>query len=155
MIAAAARAARLLDGGDALEQTLSGENPGTRHLRAARRAADFLQRELWDANRQVLRRRYRGGEAAIEGFAEDYAYLTWGLLELFQATGEAPWLDWALVLQDRLDRQFADEERGGWFSTTGQDPYVLVRAKEEYRRCGAFGLLGRRPQLPHAGAPHR
>ena len=132
MIAAAARAARVLDGGDALEQTLSGENPGTRHLRAARRAADFLQRELWDANRQVLRRRYRGGEAAIEGFAEDYAYLTWGLLELFQATGEAPWLDWALVLQDRLDRQFADEERGGWFSTTGQDPHVLVRAKEEY-----------------------
>ena len=132
MIAAAARAARLLDGGDALEQTLSGENPGTRHLRAARRAADFLQRELWDANRQVLLRRYRGGEAAIEGFAEDYAYLTWGLLELFQATGEAPWLDWALGLQDRLDRQFADEERGGWFSTTGQDPHVLVRAKEEY-----------------------
>ena len=67
MIAAAARAARLLDGGDALEQTLSGENPGTRHLRAARRAADFLQRELWDANRQVLRRRYRGGEAANRG----------------------------------------------------------------------------------------
>jgi uncharacterized protein len=132
MIAAAARAARVLDGGDALEQTLAGGNPGARHLAAARHAAQFLQRELWDADRQVLRRRYRGGQAAIDGFSEDYAYLTWGLLELFQASGEARWLEWAITLQGRQDALFADVERGGWFSTTGQDPDVLVRAKEEY-----------------------
>ena len=132
MIAAAARAARILDGGEALEQTLTGENPGSRHLRAARRAAAFLQRELWDADRRLLRRRYRGGKAAIEGFSEDYAYLIWGLLELFQSSGEAEWLEWAIVLQERQDALFADTGRGGWFSTTGQDPHVLVRAKEEY-----------------------
>jgi uncharacterized protein YyaL (SSP411 family) len=132
MIAAAARAARVLDGGDALEQPLTGENPGARHLRAAGQAAAFLQRELWDADRRVLRRRHRGGQAAIEGFAEDYAYLIWGLLELFQASGEAAWLEWAITLQERQDALFADTARGGWFSTTGQDPHVLVRAKEEY-----------------------
>jgi uncharacterized protein YyaL (SSP411 family) len=132
MIAAAARAARVLDGGDALEQPLAGDNPGARHLRAAGQAAAFLQRELWDTDRRVLRRRHRGGQAAIEGFAEDYACLIWGLLELFQASGEAAWLEWAITLQERQDALFADTARGGWFSTTGQDPHVLVRAKEEY-----------------------
>ena len=132
MMAATARAARVLDGGEALGQPLSGEDPGARHLRAARRAAEFVQRELWDADRAILWRRYRRGEAAIDGFAEDYACLAWGLLELFQASGEAAWLDWAVVLQERMEQLFADVERGGWFATTGDDPYVLVRAKEEY-----------------------
>jgi hypothetical protein len=132
MIAAAARAARVLDGGGALEQTLAGEDPGARHLATARQTAVFVERQLWDAKRQVLYRRYRSGQAAIDGFAEDYAYLIWGLLELFQASGEAHWLEWAITLQERQDELFADVERGGWFSTTGQDPHVLVRAKEEY-----------------------
>jgi uncharacterized protein len=132
MIAAAARASRVLDGGEALEQTLAGEDPGGRHLETARQAALFLQGQLWDGERQVLHRRYRNGQAAIDGFAEDYACLIWGLLELFQASGEARWLEWAISLQERQDVLFADVERGGWFSTTGQDPHVLVRAKEEY-----------------------
>jgi len=132
MIAAAARAARVLDGAEALAQNLGAEDPGTRHLGAAVRAASFVRRELWDAGRQVLRRRYREKEAAIDGFAEDYAYLIWGLLELFQASGDAQWLEWALILQARQDSLFADVERGGWFSTTGTDPHVLVRAKDEY-----------------------
>jgi uncharacterized protein YyaL (SSP411 family) len=131
MVAAMARAARVLDGAEALAQQLGAEDPGSRHLRGATRAASFIQRALWDPVRQVLRRRYRAGQAAIDAFAEDYAYLTWGLLELFQASGDAAWLEWALTLQERQDALFLDE-RGGWFSTAGHDPHLLVRAKEEY-----------------------
>ena len=80
----------------------------------------------------TLLRRYRDGEAAIEGYAEDYAYLIWGLLELFQATGDAAWLEWAIALQKRQDELFWDEADGGWFSTTGKDPTVLLRLKEDY-----------------------
>jgi uncharacterized protein YyaL (SSP411 family) len=54
------------------------------------------------------------------------------LLELFQSTGAARWLRWALDLQARQDELFLDGERGGWFSTTGDDPSVLVRAREQY-----------------------
>ena len=77
-------------------------------------------------------RRYRDGEAAIQAYAEDYAYLIWGLLELFQAVGESAWLDWALALQTEQDDRFWDEKEGGWFSTTGEDPTVLLRLKEDY-----------------------
>ena len=47
------------------------------------------RRHLCEAEERVLLRRYRDGDAAIDGYAEDYAYLIWGLLELFQADGDA------------------------------------------------------------------
>jgi uncharacterized protein YyaL (SSP411 family) len=123
MIAAFARAAR----------QLRQQSPqATTWLHAAERAAQFLRENLWDANAGLLRRRWRAGRAAIDGYAEDYACLAFGLLELFEATGDASWLEWARDLQARLDDRFWDEVAGGWFSTTGDDPSVLLRMKEDY-----------------------
>ena len=103
---------------------------------------------MWDEQRRVLRRRYRAGDAAIDGYAEDYAYLIFGVLELFGASGDAEWLKWALELQTRQNELFWDDSSGGWFSTTGQDPTVLVRMKEDYdgaepaaSSVGALNLL--------------
>jgi uncharacterized protein YyaL (SSP411 family) len=87
---------------------------------------------MWDSSQQVLKRRYREGDAAIDGYAEDYAYLIFGLLELFQAGGDPHWLEWARALQKRQDAQFWDAEHGGWFNTTGADPSVILRMKEDY-----------------------
>jgi uncharacterized protein YyaL (SSP411 family) len=119
MIAAFARAARVLPS-------------GIRFLNAARRAAEFVRAQLWDPARSVLLRRYRKGEAGIEGYAEDYAYLIFGLLQLFQADGDPRWLEWAQSLQQRQNALFWDPVEGGWFSTTGKDESVLLRLKEDY-----------------------
>jgi uncharacterized protein len=54
------------------------------------------------------------------------------VLELFQADGDPAWLDWARALQVRQDALFWDAGEGGWFSTTGRDPTVLLRLKEDY-----------------------
>src|SRR6185312_4922319 len=59
-------------------------------------------------------------------------YLIAGLLELFQADPAQMWLEWAIALQHRQDELFWDEQAGGWFSTTGRDPNVLLRMKEDY-----------------------
>jgi hypothetical protein len=131
MIAALARAARVLADGRTLGLD-TATAPGRRHLDAAIRAASFLRDTLWDGRRSTLLRRYRAGHAAIDGYAEDYAYLVFGLLELFQASGDVQWLDWALALQRRQDELFWDPVGSGWFSTTGQDRSVLLRMKEEY-----------------------
>jgi uncharacterized protein YyaL (SSP411 family) len=120
MIAAFARAARVL---------VDRPSAGT-YLDAAVRAARFIKTTLWVDGR--LLRRYRGGEAAIAAYAEDYAYLISGVLELFQANGEAEWLEWAIALQSQQDELFWDPDDGGWFSTTGEDPTVLLRLKEDY-----------------------
>ena len=124
MIAAFARAARV---------PLGGEHDGRpRHLQSAIRAAAFIRDRMWDPAAKRLLRRYRQGDSAIDGYAEDYAFLIFGVIELFQASGDAAWLSWARELQARQDELFWDEAGGGWFSTTGQDPTVLLRMKEDY-----------------------
>ena len=101
-------------------------------LTAAQRAAAFVRDVLWDADAGSLSRRYRNGRTSIPAYGEDYAFLVWGLLELFQTDGNPEWLTWAITLQARQDELFWDDDGGGWFSTTGQDPSVLLRLKEEY-----------------------
>ena len=120
MIAAAARAARVLP----------RESP--RVLEMATRAAQLVREALWDEARGVLRRRYREGRASIDGYCEDYAFMVWGLLELFQTDGDPGWLAWARTLQTRQDQLFGDEPGGGWYSTTGDDASVLLRVKDDY-----------------------
>jgi uncharacterized protein len=127
MIAAFARAARVLRG----ERFALADTAASHHATAVH-AARFLRDRLWDEERQVLRRRFRDGESAVDGYAEDYASVVFGLLELFQADGNPEWLAWADQLQQILDERFYDPVDGGWFSTTGTDPSVLIRAKEDY-----------------------
>jgi uncharacterized protein YyaL (SSP411 family) len=115
-IAAFARAARVLD---------------RSWLEPARDTALFIHDHLWNAQQARLLRRYRDGDAGIDAYASDYAYLVFGLLELFQAGGEPRWLEWAIALQRRQDERFGDEA-GGWFSTSGTDRSVLLRFKEDY-----------------------
>ena len=124
MIAALARMARVAS-------RFAGEN-GEPYLQAAQRAATFIRTTLWQSERRILLRRFRKGQAEIDGYADDYAYIIFGLLELFQADGDPAWIEWALALQQRQDDLFWDEADGGWFSTTGQDPSVLLRMKEDY-----------------------
>ena len=123
MIAAFARAARLAP---------FGEPPSPDPLAAAVDAARFLRDHLWDGERGVLLRRFRDGRAGIDGYAEDYACVVWGLLELFQAGGDPGWLDWAKQLHAAQARLFRDGADGGWFSTSGGDASVLLRLKEDY-----------------------
>ena len=119
MIAAFARAARTLVG-------------AAGYLQDAQRAARFVHDRLWKPSTGTLLRRYRDGSAGVDAYAEDYAYLVFGLLELFQADGDPTWLEWAMTLQTRQDELFWDANDGGWFSTTGKDESVLLRLKEDY-----------------------
>ncbi|HYT75176.1 MAG TPA: thioredoxin domain-containing protein [Vicinamibacterales bacterium] len=122
MIAAFARAARVLP-----------EHPqAPEWLATARAAAGFIRARLWQPDRATLLRRYRDDDASIDGYAEDYACLVWGLLEMFEADGDPSSLTWARELQHHQDALFWDEQEAGWFSTTGTDPSVLLRLKEDY-----------------------
>jgi uncharacterized protein YyaL (SSP411 family) len=127
MIAAFARMARVLIG-----LGTDGRSAARPYLDAARKAAAFVRERMWHAGTRTLLRRYRDGHAEIDGYAEDYAYLVAGLVELFQADSDPVWLEWAMTLQRRQNELFWDEAAGGWFSTTGRDPSVLLRMKEDY-----------------------
>ncbi len=101
------------------------------YLEAATRAATFLRTELYDAARKVLVRNYREGRSAVEGFADDYAFVIQGLLDLYESSFEIEWLRFATELQKTQDRVFFDEARGGYFSGAGTDPSILLRLKDD------------------------
>ena len=102
------------------------------YLEAAMKAAEFLQRHLVNPRTGELRRSWRAGAVLEAGFAEDYAFLIQGLLDLYEATFSIRWLQWATDLQGIMDRLFWDEEGCGYFSSAEGDPHLLVRLKEDY-----------------------
>ena len=135
MIGAFARAARVVRAFDVEGRpgaTDSASVRATSYLGTAQRAAGFIRARLWNGETRTLLRRYRDGEAAVDAYAEDYACLAFGLLELFEADANPDWFDWAVELQHCLDDLFWDEQGGGWFSTTGADRSVRLRLKEDY-----------------------
>jgi uncharacterized protein YyaL (SSP411 family) len=80
----------------------------------------------------VLLRRYRDGEAAIPGFLDDYAFFAQALLDLYEATGDEGRLRLADQLARRMREQFEDNREGAFFSTTEDDPNLVMRMKEDY-----------------------
>jgi len=130
MISALAKAYRILKGTASNEGTASHE--GTAYLAAALRAAEFVQRELFDEKRGVLFRSWHGTRGSIEGFAEDYAFLIQGLLDLYEASFDVRWLKWAERLQTKMDELFWDSQYGGYFNSAGGAPDILIRLKDDY-----------------------
>src|SRR6266536_3421077 len=117
MISAYARGAQVLD--------------EPRYLEIATRAANFVRAHLWDDSRKTLFRSYRDGRSEVEGFADDYAFVVQGLLDLYEASFDVEWLEFATQLQQTQDRLFFDEKNGGYFTTSGKDASVLLRMKDD------------------------
>ncbi|REL33536.1 thioredoxin domain-containing protein [Rhodohalobacter sp. SW132] len=80
----------------------------------------------------ALLHRFRDGDAAIEGMADDYCSVIWGLIELHQTTYDPHYLEKAIWLQDKFSEQFLDTEYGGYFFTSESGETLLGRQKEIY-----------------------
>lgn len=101
-----------------------------RYLTAARRAADFMRQHIWRDG--ILLRRYREGEAHYHGTLEDYAFFSYGLLELYEAGYDPRDLIDAKKLADAIIEKFWDEKQGGFFLRDQQDPGLIVSVKDPY-----------------------
>ncbi|MFZ3102988.1 MAG: thioredoxin domain-containing protein [Desulfitobacteriaceae bacterium] len=101
------------------------------YLQAAEQAIKFLKTNLRRSDGRLLAR-YRDGESANLGYLDDYAYLIWGLLELYVASGKPTYLEWALKLQQDQERLFTDSLSGGYFITGSDAEELLIRPKESY-----------------------
>lgn len=117
MVAALAKGASVLD--------------EPQYERAARKAVDFVWEKLRDQSGRLLKR-YRQGEAALPAHVEDYAFMTWGLLELYEAAFETEYLQKAIDLNERMLASFWDNENGGLFFSAHSSEDLLVRTKEIY-----------------------
>ena len=100
-------------------------------IAAAERTARFIPDKMSRTDGR-LRHRYREGQAAVDGFIDDYAFTAWGMIELYQATLKAQYLQQAIRLSRLLIEWFWDDESGGFFSTASDAERLLVRSKNAY-----------------------
>jgi uncharacterized protein YyaL (SSP411 family) len=100
------------------------------YVEAAARAAEFLRDHLLVGGE--LRRTWKDGQARFAAVLDDYGFLTQGLLDLYEAGGDAAWLRLALDLQLALDERFHDGQRGGYFFTGDGGEELLARDKPGY-----------------------
>jgi hypothetical protein len=122
MLAAFAEAGRVLDIGD--------------YRQVAERNADFLLRDLKQENGRLLRTWKRrpehaegAGEAKLNGYLEDYAYLMEGLLELYQATFDPRWFEAAQELAEAMIAYFQAPD-GGFYDTSDDHEALITRPRD-------------------------
>ncbi|MFW5863772.1 MAG: thioredoxin domain-containing protein, partial [Desulfohalobiaceae bacterium] len=115
MLAALASAGRILQSED--------------YTRAANNTADFLLQNMQDEHGRLLHR-YRQGQAGIPGFLDDYAFLAWGLLELFRTSADQQRLEQAKSLISTAREHFRDEKQGGFYLNAQDSEIVLYRPRE-------------------------
>jgi len=104
---------------------------------AARRNAEFVLSNLHDDG--MLLRTWKDGRAKFNAYLEDYAFLSEGLVTLFETTGEFRWLKEALVLTDRMIEEFWDNENGGFFFTGNSHESLIVRSKDYFDNATPSG----------------
>ena len=101
------------------------------YLEAAERAAEFIWERLRTPEGRLLHR-YRDGKAGISAYATDYAYLIWGLIELYEATFNSTYLRRTGELMELFIEDFWDEGGGGGFFLTADGAeQLLVRQRND------------------------
>ncbi len=114
MIASLAKGARVLD--------------EPRYAVAAEKAADFVLSKMTRDGK--LLRSYRNGRARLTGYLSDYAFLTEGLINLYEATFDVRWLDEAVTLTDDMIARYFDREDGAFFFTASDGETLVARTKD-------------------------
>ena len=102
-----------------------------KYTEAAEKAANFILKDMRDPQGKLLHR-YRQGEAGITANVDDYAFMIWGLLELYESTFDIEYLKAALSLQSDMDKGFWDDKNGGYYFTSNDAEELISRQKEIY-----------------------
>ena len=123
MLASFAEAAAILDRQDYLE--------------VARRNARFVLDNL--RVNGLLLRTYKDGKTKLNAYLEDYAFLSDGLLTLYEVSGELDWFEETLAIVNKMIEEFWDEEEGGFFYTGKSHEALIVRSKDYFDNATPSG----------------
>lgn len=117
MIAALAKGARVLD--------------SSVYQVAAEKAAAFIYEKLRRKDGRLLAR-YREGEAAYPAYLDDYAFMVWALLELYDTTYQPDYLAKAISLNRKMLELFWDSKKRVLYLTGKDSEELLIRPRDSY-----------------------
>lgn len=98
---------------------------------AAEKALTFIKARLIDEQGRLLAV-YRNGVSPIKAYADDYNFLIWGLLELYETTYKPEYLQEAVRLNNEMLNLFWDHENGGIYLYGNDSEQLITRPKEGY-----------------------
>jgi len=101
-----------------------------RYLDAARRACDFIMSKMWDGH--TLLRSCKDGKARFNAYLEDYALLAGAMMDTYEASLQAHYLQRARMLVDIIIERFLDREKGGFFFTSDDHEMLITRSKAAF-----------------------
>ncbi|GKX28812.1 thioredoxin domain-containing protein [Vallitalea longa] len=117
IIAALANAGRYLD--------------NNQYIQYAIKAADFIIDKLMKPD-GGLYIRYRDGQSMNEGILNDYAFMIWGLIQLYESTFNISYLKTAITLNEYMINNFWDNKSGGFYLNSIESEKLILRPKEIY-----------------------
>lgn len=100
------------------------------YLQMAERALSFVETNLFQNGRLMVR--YRDGEVKHKGIIDDYAFLVWAYIEMYEATLVLSYLQKAKACTEQMISLFWDEEHGAFFMTGSDAEELIVQEKEIY-----------------------
>jgi uncharacterized protein len=107
------------------------------YLAVAKQNARFVLEKL--RREGLLLRTYKDGQAKLNAYLEDYAFLIDGLVTLFESSGELQWLEEARTLAATMIEEFWDDEEGGFFYTGRSHEDLIVRSKDFFDNATPSG----------------
>ena len=112
--------------------SIAGRHLGNEeYISKAEKAIDFILTKMQTSEGRLMHR-FREGQVAIKGLIDDYAFVIWALLELYESTFNVEYLKKAIQFNDVLVKHFWDEINGGFFFTPDDSEQFLIRKKEIY-----------------------
>ncbi len=102
-----------------------------KYLEASKHAFDFIMERLRKQNRRLLHR-WREGDASIDAHLDDYAFLIWGLIELYETCFDVKYLKYSIELTDEMTLHFWDSTAGGFYFIADDGEILLTRQREFY-----------------------
>lgn len=100
-----------------------------KYLEYAKKAVDFIYNNLVDSKGRLFAR-YREKEAKHKAILDDYAFLTYGLIELYESSYETLYLKKAIDLTEAMIDLFFDEKNAGFFLYGKDSEKLIARPKE-------------------------
>ena len=97
------------------------------YLEVAVDNANFIFDKLYKDSRLLVT--YKSGEAKLNAYLDDYAFLTDALISLYQATFDISWLQKANSLMETTIEQFWDDSNGGFYFTSKDHEKLISRSK--------------------------